>query len=100
MVVMPRESWTDERLDDFRGEVNRRFDEVGARFDETNQRIDESNRRMEAGFAEMRRELGQVNQRLDALNDRLDGVQQMTTRIMAGLVFGLLAVLAAAVLQH
>jgi len=23
-----RQSWTDERLDDFRGEVNRRFDKV------------------------------------------------------------------------
>jgi hypothetical protein len=28
-----RQSWTDERLDDFRGEVNRRFDEVDRRFD-------------------------------------------------------------------
>ena len=28
-----RQSWTDDRLDDFRGEVNRRFDAVDRRFD-------------------------------------------------------------------
>lgn len=93
MAVMPRESWTDERLDDFRGEVNRRFDE-------TNRRIDETNRRMEAGFAEMRQELRQVNLRLDALNDRLDRFQQTTARIMGGFCIGLLGVIAAYVLQH
>lgn len=40
-----RESWTDERLDDFRGEVNRRFDEtrgeMNRRFDEVDRRFDE-----------------------------------------------------------
>jgi hypothetical protein len=40
MTVTMRESWTDERLDDFRAEVNRRFDEVYRRFDEVDQRFD------------------------------------------------------------
>ena len=35
-----RESWTDERLDDFRGEVNRRFDRVDERFDRLERRFD------------------------------------------------------------
>jgi hypothetical protein len=35
-----RQSWTDERLDDFRGEVNRRFDGVDRRFDEVDRRFD------------------------------------------------------------
>jgi hypothetical protein len=30
-----RESWTDERLDDFRNEVNRRFDKLEERFEST-----------------------------------------------------------------
>ncbi len=30
-----RESWTDERLDDFRDEVNRRFDKLEERFEAT-----------------------------------------------------------------
>ncbi|HWC07828.1 MAG TPA: hypothetical protein VG458_02135 [Solirubrobacterales bacterium] len=100
MVVMPRESWTDERLDDFRGEVNRRFDE-------TNRRIDETNQRMEAGFAEMRQEFQRINDRLDSLNERLDsfharldGVQQMSTPIMGGFGIGLLGVIAVFMLQH
>jgi hypothetical protein len=35
-----RESWTDARLDDFRGEVNRRFDEVDRRLDKFDRRLD------------------------------------------------------------
>jgi hypothetical protein len=46
-----RESWTDERLDDFRDEVNRRFDAVDKRFDKVD---------------------GQLNR----VNDRLDGMHK------------------------
>ncbi len=35
-----RESWTDERLDDFRDEVNRRFDKVDHELDRINDRLD------------------------------------------------------------
>lgn len=35
-----RESWTDERLDDFRGEVNRRFDKVDHELNRINDRLD------------------------------------------------------------
>lgn len=62
-----RESWTDERLDDFRGDVNRRFDEVDNRFDK-------------------------IDHELHRINDRLDGMQRtmvhgfvaMTAAMMAG----------------
>jgi hypothetical protein len=43
-----RESWTDERLDDFRGEVNRRFDVVDRRFDRVDERFDRVDERFEA----------------------------------------------------
>jgi hypothetical protein len=46
-----RESWTDERLDDFRGEVNRRFDEVDRR-------------------------LGDMDSHLARIDTRLDGIQR------------------------
>ena len=46
-----RESWTDERLDDFRDEVYRRFDAVDRRFDK-------------------------VDGELHRVNDRLDGMQR------------------------
>jgi hypothetical protein len=32
-VMTPRESWTDERLDDLKSEMNGRFDKLDARFD-------------------------------------------------------------------
>jgi hypothetical protein len=35
-----RESWTDDRLDDFRDEVNRRFDKVDAELHRVNDRLD------------------------------------------------------------
>ena len=47
-----RESWTDERLDDFRTEVNRRFDDVNRRFDK-------------------------VDTELNRVNDRLDGLHKI-----------------------
>lgn len=47
-----REGWTDERLVDFRGEVNRRFDDVNRRFDK-------------------------VDTELNRVNDRLDGLHKI-----------------------
>lgn len=35
-----RESWTDERLDDFRDEVYRRFDKVDTELNRVNDRLD------------------------------------------------------------
>lgn len=35
-----RESWIDERLDDFRDEVNRRFDKVDKELNRVNDRLD------------------------------------------------------------
>jgi hypothetical protein len=39
-----RESWTDERLDDFRDEVNRRFDKVDSELGRVNDRLEGLNR--------------------------------------------------------
>ena len=55
-----RKSWTDERLDDFRVDVDRRFDEVDRRFDRVetelrriNDRLDDMHRTMVHGFVGM-----------------------------------------------
>jgi hypothetical protein len=50
MAVMAREAWTDARLDDFKENVNRRFDEVDKRFDQVDKRFD----RVEADIRELR----------------------------------------------
>lgn len=69
-----RESWTDERLDDFRGEVNRRFDEVDRRFGEVDKRFDKVDR-----------ELNRVNDRLDGLHKVLIfGIFAFTSATLAG----------------
>jgi hypothetical protein len=51
-----RESWTDERLDDFRDEVSRRFDKFEGEVD----------RRFDA-----------VDHELHRINDRLDGMHKV-----------------------
>lgn len=66
MHVMARESWTDQRLDEFGKRVDERFDRVDERFDEVDRRFE------------------QVDKRLDRLADGLESVQR-------ALVFGSIA---------
>jgi hypothetical protein len=61
-----RESWTDERLDDFRDEVNRCFDGVDSRFDK-------------------------VDAELHRVNDRLDGLHRTLLQIAGGTIATLIA---------
>ncbi|HET7485260.1 MAG TPA: hypothetical protein VFJ64_07760 [Solirubrobacterales bacterium] len=58
MHVM-RESWTDARLDDFRADVDRRFDEVSRRFDKVEGDISELRSEMKAGFESVHRTMVQ-----------------------------------------
>src|SRR6476646_332872 len=51
-----RESWTDARLDDLRGEVNRRFDEVDRRF----YKVEGELHRLNDHFAALNRTLLQI----------------------------------------
>lgn len=59
-----RNNWTDDRLDDFRRNVDKRFDDFRQSVDK---RFDETNLRMDAGFARVDAELREVNTRFDAL---------------------------------
>ncbi len=52
-----RDGWTDERLDDFRDDVNRRFDKVDSRFDK-------------------------VDAELHRVNDRLDGLHRILVFVL------------------
>jgi hypothetical protein len=54
-----RESWTDARLDDFRAEVDRRFDAVDRRFDKAESEIRELRGEMKAGFESVHRTMVQ-----------------------------------------
>jgi hypothetical protein len=50
MAVMAREAWTDKRLDDFRADVDRRFDEMDRRLDRIEGDIKELRQSMIHGF--------------------------------------------------
>jgi tetrahydromethanopterin S-methyltransferase subunit G len=74
-----RKSWTDDRLDDFSGQVWRRFDEVDRRFDDVNGRLDRIEGRLERIDSRISEQFG----RLDA---RIDQLSQTMFRTMAGLI--------------
>lgn len=90
-----RESWTDERLDDFRAETGRRFDEVDRRFDEVDRRFEGLERRMEAGFHRVDHRIDdltrEVNARFDALNRTL---LQVGTGLVGAVIVGFLGLIA------
>jgi len=65
-AIMYRMDWTDERMDDFRADVDRRFDEVYRRFDA-------------------------VDRRLDRLGDRFDALQRTLLLTGGGIVATLIA---------
>jgi hypothetical protein len=74
-----RQSWTDDRLDDFRDEVNRRFDDVDGRFEEFGKQVDKR-------FDKVDGELG----RLDA---KIDGLQRTLMLTGGGIIAALLGIL-------
>ncbi|HYP55865.1 MAG TPA: hypothetical protein VEQ41_06155 [Solirubrobacterales bacterium] len=83
-----RQSWTDERLDDFREETARRFEEARA---ETARRFDEVERRLDTVDADMRElrstmsaGFDRVDTRLDRMDARLDALSQAIFKFGGG----------------
>jgi hypothetical protein len=66
------EGWTDERMDDFRDEVNRRFDGVDQRFDRFEDKVDHE---------------------LHRINDRLDSMYRAGWVIGGGILVALLGII-------
>lgn len=78
-----RESWTDARLDDFREETARRFDEVDRRFDRVESDIRELRAEMREGFKEMNAALRSMQRTM------VYGVIALSAAIVSG--FGAMA---------
>jgi hypothetical protein len=72
-----RQSWTDARLDDFRGETARRFDSLERRMDDGFNRVE---RRMENGF--------------DRVDARFDALQRTLILFCGGIIAALLGLVA------
>lgn len=71
-----RQSWTDDRLDDFRSETQRRFDEVDRRFDKVEAEISDLRGETKAGFESL-------NARFDA---RFDSLQRVMLQFSGALI--------------
>jgi hypothetical protein len=57
-----RESWTDDRLDDFRANVGQRFDRVDQRFDGVENQIQDLRGEMKEGFEAVAKSQKQLEQ--------------------------------------
>lgn len=71
---MARESWTDERLDEF-----------GKRMDE---RFDRSDERIKAVRLEMKQEFGRVDERFEQVDKRLDRLADGLESVQRAVIFG------------
>jgi predicted phage gp36 major capsid-like protein len=83
-VMPPRESWTDDRLDDFRDEVNRRFDEVDRHFESL-----EAEMRTE--FGAVRREMKEGFERVDEKFEKLYRLMLQLGGVVVAALIGLIA---------
>jgi len=71
------------RIDDFRAEVNGRFDSVNSRFDAVDHRFDAVDRRFDAvnsRFDAVNSRIDETNTRIDGLTARFDGFVDETRR--------------------
>jgi tetrahydromethanopterin S-methyltransferase subunit G len=82
VAVMARETWSDERLDDLKENVNQRFDgvderfdrheaAVNARFDEVDKRFDKVDKRFDKIEAETKAGFGELHARFDSMQQTI-----------------------------
>ncbi|MGE5281059.1 MAG: hypothetical protein ACM3N0_01820 [Chloroflexota bacterium] len=91
-----RQSWTDDRLDDFRAHVDQRFDDVDQRFNEVDRRFDQVNQRFEQvdmRFEQVDRRFewleAEIRMQRSEISEGFRALQRATIQIGAG-IFGTL----------
>jgi ATP/maltotriose-dependent transcriptional regulator MalT len=105
MESMSRANWTDERLEDFARNTDRRFDEVDRRFDRVEADLRELRSDMNARFeaqqqhmdARFEAQQGHMDARFDIIDTRLHALQRtmiQTTIGMSAIVVTALVALA------
>jgi tetrahydromethanopterin S-methyltransferase subunit G len=77
-----RESWTDERLDDFAANTERRFDRLERRMDAGFDKVDER-------FEKVETRLDKIDERFEEVNARFEALHFMMHRTMVQLAFAL-----------
>lgn len=69
-LIAPSLSSLATKLDDFRAETNRRFEDVNRRFEDVNRRFEDADKMAALRHETLMREL-QLNRRMDELEERL-----------------------------
>jgi ABC-type phosphate transport system auxiliary subunit len=87
MAVMARETWTDERIDDFKENVNQRLDQVEKRMDERFDHVDREFQRVDRRFDRVEGSIEGLRQTMVHGFFVLVGIQAMTILTMVGLKF-------------
>ncbi len=78
-----RESWTDERMDDFAKHVDQRFDAVDRRFDDVELRMKDGFDRVDADLRELRKDM----------SSKFDGLQRTVLLGNFGIIAALIGVI-------
>lgn len=106
MVVMPREKWTDERLDkafgridgdlrELRVEMRKGFEKIDQRFEEMDKRFEQVDKR----FEQVDKRFAEVDRRFERFDEKFDAMQRNMTfwfislfsAIIASLITGVFA---------
>jgi uncharacterized protein YhaN len=87
MAVMARETWTDERIDDFKENVNQRFDQVEKRMDERFDHVDREFERVDKRFESVENSIEELRQTMVHGFFVLVGIQATTILTVVGLKF-------------
>ncbi|HST68901.1 MAG TPA: hypothetical protein VLI94_04505 [Solirubrobacterales bacterium] len=93
-VMVPRETWTDERLDDLANRMDRGFDGVKGEIREVKGEIRELRVEMNDLRTEMNQRFNSMDQRFDVIHQRFDSMQRtmiigfvtMSASTVAGLI--------------
>lgn len=93
--MMPRQSWTDERLDHFEKRVDERFDRVDERFKQVDERFDHFERRVDERFDQMDKwvdlmnaDIRELRQAMNQLNRTMSiGFVSLAVLIASAVVF-------------
>jgi len=76
-----RNSWTDDRLDDFRAETGRHFDEVERNAERRSGEVNRQFREVNWRFDEVDRKFGEFNRRFERVEDSVHDLQlEMNSR--------------------
>jgi hypothetical protein len=80
VTVMVRETWTDERLDDLKGEMNVRFDQVDQRFDRVEAEI-------KGGRGELKGEIKELGHEIKGeIKELRDDIKSMQRLMIHGFI--------------